>query len=181
MNHLSSEQTFPLVLRFSHIRLYLCVALLTALNIAIPWFCHVIHPLAGPIFQPLFFFVLLGGLMFGWRAALLAGMLTPLVSYGLSGMPSPALLPGIIVQAAVYGFTAGLLRERYNTNALVSVVGAIAAGYIMAGAFLVIFSGSQTDTVNALWASATRGLPGILTQIVMLPLMLHWIEGVTNR
>src|SRR5665648_354686 len=85
----AGEVPFPHILEFSDLRLYVYVSLFVALDVSVPWLCHIIHPLAGPTFLPLFFFVLLAGILFGWRAGILVGMLTPLMSYALSGMPLP--------------------------------------------------------------------------------------------
>ena len=96
----ADELVFPRVLKFSDFRLYTYVGIFVALDVAIPWLCHIIHPLTGPMFLPMFFFVLLAGVLFGWRAGVLVGLLTPLVSYGISGMPLPQVLPRIITEAA---------------------------------------------------------------------------------
>ncbi len=60
--------TLPYVLNFTDTRLYIFVTAFIALDVAIPWACHLIHPLAGATFLPMFFFTLLAGLLFGWRA-----------------------------------------------------------------------------------------------------------------
>ena len=61
-------------------------------------------------------FVIIAGLLFGWRAGLIVGFCTPLVSYIISGMPVAPILPQIIIELSAYGFTAGILRERFNLH-----------------------------------------------------------------
>lgn len=59
------QLTFPHVIPFTNVRLYAFVACLVTADVAIPLFVHGIHPLAGPIFQPMYFLILFAGLMRG--------------------------------------------------------------------------------------------------------------------
>ena len=167
---------FPYVLRFTNLRLYAFVTLFVALDVAIPWFCHWIHPLAGPVFLPMFFFVLLAGLLFGWRAGLLVGTLTPLISYGISGMPALPLLPRIFAEAAFFGLVAGLLRERFNMNVFGSLVGAMIAGRFAGGLAVFIVYWSAASSLGSIWEAAKLGWPGIVIQLALLPLISAELE-----
>jgi len=167
---------FPYVLRFTNLRLYAFVTLFVALDVAIPWFCHWIHPLAGPMFLPMFFFILLAGLLFGWRAGLLVGTLTPLISYGISGMPLLPLLPGILAEAVFYGLVAGLLRERFKVNVFWSLVGAMIAGRFAGGLAVLIVYWSAANPFASIWEAAKLGWPGIVIQLTLLPLISAELE-----
>ena len=167
---------FPCVLRFTNLRLYAFVTLFVALDVVIPWFCHWIHPLAGPTFLPMFFFVLLAGLLFGWRAGLLVGALTPIISYGISGMPLLPFLPGIFAEAVFYGLAAGLLRERFKMNVFWSLVGAMIAGRFAAGLTVFIVYWSATNPFASIWEAAKLGWPGIVIQLTLLPLISAELE-----
>ena len=169
------ELVFPRILKFSDFRLYTYVSLLVVLDVAIPWLCHIIHPLAGPLFLPMFFFVLLAGILFGWRAGLLVGLLTPLVSYGLSGMPLPEVLPRIITEAAFYGLTAGLLRGHFKLGLFASLFGAIIIGRLAAFAQMSLILGGSHSAVMA-WQAANLGWPGIALQLLLLPLIILGLE-----
>jgi uncharacterized membrane protein len=175
--HLSSrEAVFPHVLKFTNLRLYAFVVLFVAMDVAIPWFCHYVHPLAGPTFLPMFFFILLAGLLFGWRAGLLVGILTPLVSYGISGMPFLERLPRIVIEASFYGLSAGLLRERFKLNILWSLLGAIIIGrFAVVLALLIIYWGNVNPLV-VIWQAAKQGWPGIVIQLAFLPLISTVLE-----
>jgi len=167
---------FPYVLRFTNLRLYAFVTLFVALDVAIPWFCHWIHPLAGPVFLPMFFFVLLAGLLFGWRAGLLVGTLTPLISYGISGMPPLPLFPRIFAEAMFYGLAAGLLRERFKMNVFWSLVGAMIAGRFAGGLAVFIVYWSAASSLGSIWEAAKLGWPGIVIQLALLPLISAELE-----
>jgi len=167
--------TFPYVLNFSDLRLYLYVSLFVALDVAVPWLCHIIHPLAGPTLLPMFFFVLLAGMTFGWRAGTLVGLLTPLISYTLSGMPIPQILPRIIIEGTFYGLAAGLLRGQFRLGVATSLIGALVVGRLAVFAGMVLILG-VSDSAGLAWETAKQGWPGIALQVILLPLVIASLE-----
>ncbi|MDO9515327.1 MAG: ECF transporter S component [Syntrophales bacterium] len=176
----AGEVTFPHILEFSDLRLYVYVSLFVALDVSVPWLCHIIHPLAGPTFLPLFFFVLLAGILFGWRAGILVGMLTPLMSYALSGMPLPQALLRIITEAAVYGLAVGLLRGYFRFGMIASLVGAIIVGRL-ASFTLMALTLNFSHSANLAWQAAKTGWPGIVLQLLLLPLIVVLLERLYSR
>lgn len=176
--HLSQgEKAYPRVLKFADVRLYAFVTLFVAMDVTIPWLCHSIHPLAGPIFLPMFFFILLAGLLFGWRAGLLVGILTPLISYGISGMPLLERLPIIVIEASLYGLSAGLLRERLKLNVFFSLLGAMVVGrLVVALALLIMHWSGDSNSPSIVWQSIKLGWPGIALQLVFLPTISTVLE-----
>lgn len=176
--HLSPEEkAYPCVLKFADVRLYAFVTLFVAMDVAIPWLCHSIHPLAGPIFLPMFFFILLAGLLFGWRAGLLVGILTPLISYGISGMPFLERLPIIVIETSLYGLSAGLLRERLKLNVFCSLLGAMVVGrLVVALALLIMHWSGDSNSPSIVWQSIKLGWPGIALQLVLLPTISTVLE-----
>ncbi|MCD6154007.1 MAG: ECF transporter S component [Syntrophobacterales bacterium] len=163
------DAVFPYVLTFKNMRLYLFVVFFVALDVAIPWFCHMIHPLAGPVFLPMFFFILLAGLLFGWRAGLMVGAFTPLVSFSISGMPPLPVLPRVFIEATFYGLAAGLLREQCKLNVFWSVTGAMVIGRAAAGLSILLIYQGAVDPLFTIWKAAKLGWPGMLIQLVLLP------------
>ena len=75
----SESRLFPKVLAYTDIRSYVFTAGFISLAVATPWVFHQFY-LAGPTFLPMHIFVLVAGLLFGWRAGLIVGLFTPLVS-----------------------------------------------------------------------------------------------------
>ncbi|MDO9528529.1 MAG: ECF transporter S component [Syntrophales bacterium] len=175
------EAAFPCVLKFANFRLYAFVTLFVAMDVAIPWLCHCIHPLAGPTFLPMFFFILLAGLLFGWRAGIMVGILTPLVSYGFSGMPFLERLPTIVIEASFYGLSAGLFRERFKLNVFWSLLGAMVVGRLAAALALLImhWSGDSNSPV-LVWQAIKQGWPGIAIQLVFLPTISIVLEKISS-
>lgn len=134
------------------------------------------HSSSGrPYVSPHVFFVLLAGILFGWRAGILVGLLTPLISYGISGMPLPQALPRIITEATFYGLAAGILRGHFKFGVLVSIIGAIAIGRLAALVELTLIPGGSHSVILA-WQTAKLGWPGIVLQLLLLPLTILLLE-----
>jgi len=187
MNNLDAEQVlpktsaFPLILRFTDVRLYAFTTGFVVLSVAIPWACHQIHPLTGPTFLPMFFFILPAGLLFGWRAGLVVGFLTPLVSYGISGMPFLWRLPQIVIEACVFGLAAGLLRERFRLNVIWSLLGAMVIGRLALGLAVLAIHLGEVNPLIWVWQVTQQGWPGIAIQLVFLPVIVRILDGWFSR
>ena len=85
-------------------------ALCAALGVVLPVALHSI-PNAGSILLPMHIPVLLCGLVCGPVYGLGCGVLTPLLSSLITGMPPAAVLPSMLCELAAYGLAAGLLRD----------------------------------------------------------------------
>lgn len=173
-------------LGFRDARLYVFVSIFTALDIIVPWIFHQFH-LAGPIFLPMHIFVLSAGLVFGWRAGFLVGLFTPLISFGVSGMPQLTLLPQITLELITYGVVAGLLREKFNLRTIWALFGAMLSGRLALGlAVLLLYCGTAIPIpyvssaikenmphaitpITYVWAVIQQGWPGIIIQLILIP------------
>jgi hypothetical protein len=132
------------------------------------------------------YFVLMGGLLFGWRAGVIIGLLTPLTSYGLSGMPLINVLPQIAVELSAYGLIAGLLREKYNLRVIWALLGAMIGGrlaLVMAISLTYMLTGQsyspigiETGPLQAFWIVIKQGWPGLLIQLAVLPIIIVFVE-----
>ena len=155
----------------------LCVALGVALPIAF----HSI-PNAGSIFLPMHIPVLLCGLICGPVYGLACGALAPLLSSLFTGMPPAAMLPGMLCELAVYGLVSGLLIKTVKsgsriTNIYISLIGAMIAGRIVAGVLnALIFRAGAYSLEMWLTASFVTAIPGIIAQIVVIPLIVLALE-----
>ncbi|MFQ6121712.1 MAG: ECF transporter S component [Dehalococcoidales bacterium] len=168
---------FPYVLKFTDTRLYIFVTAFIALDVAIPWALHLIHPLAGATFLPMFFFTLLAGLLFGWRAGLMVGFLTPLVSFAVSGMPFLSRLPQIVVENSVFGLSAGLLYGGFRLNLIWSLLGAMVLGRLALMLAVLVIHFGEVNPALWVWQTIQQGWPGIAIQLVCLPLI---VSGLNN-
>jgi thiamine transporter ThiT len=182
---ISKPQPFPVVLKYTDIRSYLLTALFVILSVLVPWVFHQFH-LAGPTFLPMHIFVLIAGLLFGWRAGLIVGLFTPLASYAVSGMPALTILPQIIIELSAYGSIAGILREKYNLRTIWSLLGAMIGGriaslitilaiYLVAGQSYSPL-GMEANPFAAFWSTVKQGWPGIVIQLAFIPAIV-WLVG----
>ena len=146
-----------------------CVALCVVLPIAF----HTI-PDAGTVFLPMHIPVLICGMICGWPYGLLCGLMGPLVSSVLTGMPPAAILPAMMVECGTYGLASGLILKFLRTNntyrdLYIALVAAMILGRVVSGvAKALIFSPGITMSA---WVAASfvTALPGIIIQLVFLP------------
>ncbi len=192
LNRIALEQPrpFPMVLKYTELRSYLFTAIFTLLNVAVPWVFHQFH-LAGPTFLPMHIFVFVAALTFGWRFGLIVGLLTPLASYAISGMPQLLVLPQIVVEVSVYGLVAGLLREKFSLRVIWSLLGAILAGrlaLLVAALVILVIAGQvfsptgvQSSPLLMVWSVIKQGWPGIALQLTLIPIALWLIAKLAGK
>ena len=182
---ISRPQPFPMILRYTDVRSYIFTGVFVLLSVAVPLIFHQFH-MAGATYLPMHIFVLITGLLFGWRAGLLVGLLTPLASYAVAGMPALPVLPQIIIELSAYGLVAGILREKFNLRLTWSLLGAMVAGrlvlflgvlviYLIAGK---VYSplGLEANPFLVVWSVIKQGWPGIGIQLASIPAVI-WLVG----
>jgi hypothetical protein len=176
--------TSLMILRYTDIRSYIVTLVFILLAIAVPEIFHQFH-LAGPTYLPMHIFVLIAGFEFGWRAGLLVGLFTPLVSYALSGMPIITILPQTIIEISTYGLIAGILRQKFNWRLIWSLPGAIIAGRVALLIYLLIINLSEfvysppvqeKTPFLTVWSAFKQGWPGIVIQFSVIPAVI-WMLG----
>ncbi len=182
---ISNPHPFPMVLRYTDIRSYIFTAVFISLAVLVPWVFHQFR-LAGPTFLPMHIFVLMAGLIFGWRAGLIVGLFTPIISHLTSGMPVMSVLPQITVELVAYGSISGMLREKFNLRTIWSLIGAMIGGRLaLLLAILTIYIitgesysplGGESSPFLALWSVIRQGWPGIIIQLVSIPSIV-WMTG----
>ena len=90
----------------------LFVSLFVVASVALPLAAHQFSPQVGRMLLPMHFFALTAGVVMGWRAGLVVGAASPIVSFLLSGLPTGPSLGILTAEIAVYGLLAGLLQAR---------------------------------------------------------------------
>ena len=136
----------------------------------------------GETLLPMHLAVILAGLFAGPLVGLAAGAISPAVSFFLSGMPAAAVLPFMTVELAGYGLAAGLLAS-VRMPAFFKLLIAQAAGRALRSAAVLIsfygFGGGLP--VASIWTSIVTGLPGIVLQWALVPLIVFWVERMAAR
>lgn len=82
-NTMVISKSRPIVLKFTDVRSYIIAAVFILLDVLVPRLFHSFH-LAGATYLLMHIFVLMAGLLFGWCAGLIVGLLTPISSYAVS-------------------------------------------------------------------------------------------------
>ena len=155
-----------------------CIALCYVLPIAF-------HSVGlGSILSPMHVPVLLCGLVCGSGAGFLCGLVGPVLSSLLSGMPPMLMLVRMIPELCVYGLVAGLVMKRLHTGSnakdvYISMVAAMIAGRIVGGiataVFFIVTSGVYSV---ALWFTSyfVESIPAIAAHLVLVPVLVFSLQ-----
>lgn len=154
--------------------------------VVVPQVFHVIGALSGvgtslgETFLPMHLPILLVGLLAGPWAGAVSGLLGPLASFALSGMPGTAMLPFMMIELCIYGLCAGLLRNVKMPTVLKVLIAQIAGRGVRAVAILlsVYAFGNQSIAVAVIWNSIGAGLFGLCLQWALLPLIVYRVENL---
>ena len=155
-----------------------CIALCYVLPIAF-------HGIAlGSILSPMHIAVLLCGILCGGGYGLICGIIGPVVSHLLSGMPPVLMLVRMIPELAVYGLVGGLAMKyirtgRAATDVYVSLVAAMIAGRIVGGIATAIFYTVTSGVYSiALWATSyfVESVPGIVAHLILVPVLYFTLQ-----
>ncbi|MBE6546214.1 MAG: ECF transporter S component [Ruminococcaceae bacterium] len=139
--------------------------------------------LPGEVFLPMHLPIMLVGLLAGPYAASVAGLLGPAVSFALSGMPTAATLPFMMIELCAYGLVAGLLRIcRMPTTLKVLIVQLAGRGARAVAVLLAVYAFSNTAvSPTSIYTSIVTGLFGMILQLVLLPLICHRVEHMMQH
>ena len=149
-------------------------ALLIATGIVLSIIFHSIGgPQLGKVLLPLHFVVILAGLILGEWEGLVVGLLTPILSFLIIGMPpiSPPIAIFMMPELGTYGFVAGYLSHK-KVNIYLNLFATIIAGriiysigYYIMGKMISI----HLKPITALLLSFGEGIPGIIIQLLLIP------------
>ncbi len=135
----------------------------------------------GSILLPMHFAIIALGLFAGPYAGLVAGALSPVVSYLLTGMPSVAVLPFMVAELAGYGFAAGLIASK-DVHPALKVAFTLVAGRLLrtfVTAIAVAGFGANAGIADV-WTAVVPGIPGILLQLILIPVIVRAVEAASR-
>lgn len=157
--------------------------------VAIPQLFHVIGAVSGTgtalgeTWLPMHLAIFMVGFLAGAEVGVISGALAPLVSFALTGMPTSVMLPFMMIELAVYGLTSGLMAKTKVPVIGKLLTSQIAGRAVRAIAILIGFYALGTKVQPAVILSSIRaGLPGLLLQWVLIPLIMFRItrNGESN-
>ena len=146
----------------------------------------------GTALSPIHIPVLLCGIICGGGYGLVCGLIGPILSSALTGMPGPAMLATMVPELMAYGLTAGLMMGFVRTGRLyadlyIALGTAMILGRAVGGIAKVLFYlGSGETFTFALWISSyfVATLPAIGVHLVLIPVltaMLMKARVIPNR
>lgn len=149
-----------------------------ALGLILPSIFHIFGPSAGSVFLPMHILVLLCGFICGPTYGALLGIITPLLSSFLTGMP--VLMPtgvAMMFELMTYGFMSGVLLKKINIFiALPStmLLGRAVSG--IANILLLNYLGKPYALEIFLSTAFVKALPGILLQLLLIPILVKVVQ-----
>lgn len=162
------------VLPYSGIQAVIVQTVLIASTVVLPILAHT---LGAPVrlLVPMHWPIILAGMLYGWRAGAVTGVVAPVVSFLFSGYPLPNILPSMTVELFTYGFIAGILRERYHVNAFISIASAIVIGRIVFVVMVIVTHRASVSDAEYFSAALVPGIAAAILQIITLPFLSQWL------
>ena len=156
--------------------------LFIALGIVLPMIFHMVG--VGSVFLPMHIPVLIGGFVLSLPFAIAVGVITPILSSLITGMPPLfPVLPFMVFELATYGAMINLLYKKYNLNVYVSLILSMLAGRVVAGivvwVLVTFFMVKLPNPIAFIGMAIGQGLPGIMIQIVLIPVIIRFL-GKSN-
>lgn len=162
-------------------------AMFMALAFVLPFFTGQI-PQIGSMLCPMHIPVLLCGFFCGAPWGMLVGFLAPILRSFVIGMPM--MFPTAVCMAfelAAYGFVTGLLHNKLPKKkwmVYVSLVSAMVIGRAVWGVAMLCclgFDTTQFGVAAFISGAVTTAIPGIVLQLVLVPLVVISLEKVIQH
>ncbi len=147
-----------------------------ALGIVLPMAFHMIGG-AGPIFLPMHIPVLIGGFFLSPILALSVGVITPLLSGFITGMPPLfPMMPIMMLELGIYGLTISVIKNNVSKNPYIALLISMLLGRIGAGFMVYVlstfFAAKLPSSFVFITTAVTTGIPGIVIQLLIIPVVV---------
>jgi ECF-type transporter family protein len=166
-------------LNYQNIKTLRWTAFLTgfiALSAALPFACHQFD-MAGMVLLPIHFTVLTSAMIMGIRGGLITAMISPILSFAISGMPPMAALLPMTIELITYALVAGWLVQKRHSWIITGLIVAMIAGRFVSAAVFSLGLGAATSFSTHLRNITAVALPGIILQIALIPTIVSRIGG----
>lgn len=151
--------------------------LLSGIGVALPRIFHVLAGTsAGATFLPMHIAVLIAALTFGITSSTIVAGSSIVCSYLLTGMPSIARLPYMLIELVIYAILLSVCNKKFNSY--ISLIATIILGRVLyAGVLAVAINvlGLPTYGISVI-ESIKVGLPGIIIQLAFVPVIAKAIK-----
>jgi uncharacterized membrane protein len=158
-------------------------ATLIAFGIIFPMMFHLLG-ISGHIFLPMHIPVLIAGFFLGGKAGFVVGVMTPILSSALTGMPQfMPMLPIMEVELATYGVAGGYLYKRRHINLRVSLLITMIIGrsaVMLAVYCMVAMLNIRIAPLDYLKGAFISGIPGIVIQMIVVPVLVKRLQDASD-
>lgn len=145
-----------------------------ACGVILPMVFH-IFSMGGTVFLPMHIPVLIAGYFLGPIYAAGVGVITPILSGFLTGMPPLVpVMPIMAFELCGYGLISGLVFSKTN-KVYLSLIVAMIVGRLFAvvGAFVVSLTlAPQINPAMYVLGGLTTAIPGMLIQLIFIPILI---------
>ena len=161
-----------------------------ALAIGLPQLVHAVAGAQGGAqWLPMYLPVLLGGCLLGWQWGLGIGIVSPLLSFGITSlagnaMPVAVKLPYMVAELAVFGAVSGVFSKRIAENswmAFPAVLSAAVCGRTLFMTVAAVFQSVSPLSAAAVWSQIQTGLVGLVLQATLVPIIVMILSFAINK
>jgi predicted membrane protein len=151
-----------------------------AIGLLLPAIFHLFGG-AGKIFLPMHIPVLIAGFFLPPFYAAAVGLITPLLSSALTGMPVfYPILPIMMGELMVYGLVISLLSQNRLKNIWGRLIAGMIAGRVVAGLIVFVLAigfGLKMNPMIYMQGALITGLPGLVIQFLLIPSLVILIQN----
>ena len=131
---------------------------------------------AGTMYLPMHIAVLIAALVFGAISASIVAGSSVVFSYLLTGMPTLARLPYMLIELVIYAVLLSLFNKKFNSY--ISLILTIILGRVLYA--LCLFTATNIFGLSAYGISVIEsvkaGIPGIIIQLAFVPFIAKCIK-----
>lgn len=149
--------------------------MLAAVGVLLPFITAHAFGVPGTIFLPMHIPVFLIGLLCGPLYGAIGGIMIPVISSLITGMPPLfPMLPMMAGELFTYGIISGLLYRKFKFSIYPSLVISMLCGRVVYGLIFTVLLFVNGGNLKALSVQGAllQGIPGIIVQLVLLPIIV---------
>ncbi|MCL2634632.1 MAG: ECF transporter S component [Oscillospiraceae bacterium] len=137
----------------------------------------------GELFLPMHIPVIIGGFTLGPVFGLAIGLISPIISHLVTGMPPSFRLPFMILELGAYGFMSGFLykyMQGKKFGIIITLAATMLFGRLVFALALLAASGlfglAPPLHVGFAWTATVTGIYGIIIQLAYVPFVIYSLE-----
>lgn len=162
--------------QMSRVKQSIITAVCIALCVVLPMVFHSI-PQAGTIYCPMHIPILICGLVCNWQYSIICGIVGPIMSSIVTGMPNAVDLPAMMFELVAYGVICSILMKFIYTKKIyfdlyISLIVAMIFGRVCAGFVKAFIFARGAVTIKTLaTAYFITCIPGVIVQLIIIPII----------